>query len=120
LLPAKGNLPFVQWASTAQLWQVLEHGCRLWLNPPPFDHSKLFIVDDNWALVGSTNWDPRSLRLNFEFNVECYDPAFARMLHRIFEAILKQSRRVTAQDMDARSLPMRLRDGIARLFAPYL
>ena len=120
LLPAKGNLPFVQWASSAQLWQVLEHGCRLWLSPPPFDHSKLFIVDDNWALVGSTNWDPRSLRLNFEFNVECYDPALARMLHRVFEAILKQSRRVTAQDMDARPLPMRLRDGIARLFAPYL
>jgi len=28
-------------------------------------------MDDYWTLFGSTNWDPRSLKLNFEFNVEC-------------------------------------------------
>jgi cardiolipin synthase len=73
LLPAKNNLPIVQWASTAQLWQVLERGCRVWLTPPPFDHTKLTVVDRAWVLFGSSNWDPRSLRLNFEFDVECYD-----------------------------------------------
>ena len=31
------------------------------------------VVDGVWSLIGSANWDPRSLRLNFEFNVECYD-----------------------------------------------
>lgn len=120
VLPAKGNLPLVQWASTAQLWQVIEHGCRLWLSPPPFDHSKLFIVDDCWALIGSTNWDPRSLRLNFEFNVECYDPVLARTLGGIFDSIREQSRRVTLAEVDGRPLPVKLRDGFARLFAPYL
>lgn len=34
LLPAENNLPVVQWAATAQLWQVLEWGCRVWLTPP--------------------------------------------------------------------------------------
>lgn len=120
LLPATSNLPFVQWASTAHWWQVLERGCRIWLSPPPFDHSKVFLVDDGWVLVGSTNWDPRSLRLNFEFNVECYDPALASTLAGWFEEQRQRSRETTLQEVDARSLPVRLRDGAARLLTPYL
>ena len=79
LLPAEGNLRVVQWASTAQLWQVLERGCRVWLTPPPFDHTKLMVVDGAWVLLGSSNWDPRSLRLNFEFDLECYDRGLGRV-----------------------------------------
>ncbi len=120
LLPSRSNLPFVQWASTAHWWQVLERGCRIWLSPPPFDHSKLFLVDDCWALVGSTNWDPRSLRLNFEFNVECYDPDLARTLNGWFAEQLRKSREISLAEVDARSLPVRLRDGVARLFTPLL
>lgn len=120
LLPAKSNLPYVQWASTAHWWQVLERGCRIWLSPPPFDHTKLLVVDESWALVGSTNWDPRSLRLNFEFNLECYDPAFAGELARRFDRERQASRLITLAEVDARSVPVRLRDGIARLFTPFL
>ena len=49
ILPAKNNLPFVHWASRAMWWQVLERGCHVWLTPPPFDHSKLMIVDGHWV-----------------------------------------------------------------------
>ncbi len=120
LLPARNNLPFVQWASTAHWWQMLERGCRIWLSPPPFDHSKLFIVDDCWVLVGSTNWDPRSLRLNFEFNVEAYDPPLAEKLAALFDELLGGSRLTTLEEVDSRSLPVRLRDGAARLLTPFL
>src|SRR5690606_11177032 len=71
-LPSSNNIALVQWATTAQLWQLLEKGCRIYSTASPFDHTKLMIVDGIWSLIGSTNWDPRSLRLNFEFNVECY------------------------------------------------
>jgi len=120
VLPAKSNLPFVRWASRAMWWQVLEHGCRIWLTPPPFDHSKLMIVDDCWVLLGSANWDPRSLRLNFEYNVECYDMALARQLEELIAIKRKDAHPVTLQEMDDRPLPVRLRDGIARLLTPYL
>ncbi len=120
VLPSRTNLPFVTWASRAMWWQVLEHGCRLWLNPPPFDHSKLMLVDSCWALLGSANWDPRSLRLNFEYNLECYDLDLARRLEEIIVAKLKAAHLVTLQEMDSRSLPVRLRDGVARLLTPYL
>jgi cardiolipin synthase len=78
------------------------------------------VVDGVWCLVGSTNWDPRSLRLNFEFNVEAYDPAFADELTRWFDRKLKASHGTSLCEMDARSLPVRLRDGVARLLTPYL
>jgi cardiolipin synthase A/B len=120
LLPGKNNLPFVQWASRAQWWQMLERGCRFWLSPPPFDHSKLFVVDDCWAMVGSTNWDPRSLRLNFEFNIECYDTALAGSLAQWFDRRLLHAHQTSLEEVDSRSLPVRLRDGAARLLTPYL
>lgn len=120
ILPSKCNLPFVLWASRAQWWQVLALGCRIWLTPPPFDHSKLMLVDGVWSLVGSANWDPRSLRLNFELNLECYDPALAAKLEQIIKEKLKTAREVTLAEVDGRSLPSKLRDGAARLLAPYL
>ncbi len=120
LLPEKNNLPYVKWATFALLWQLLERGCRVWLTPPPFDHSKLMIVDHHWSLIGSANWDPRSLRLNFELNVECYDHQLARHLEKIVRARLVQARRLTLQEVDARPLPVRLRDGFARLFTPFM
>jgi cardiolipin synthase A/B len=120
ILPSKSNLPFVHWASEAMWWQVLEHGCRIWLTPPPFDHSKLMIVDDCWVLLGSANWDSRSLRLNFEFNLECYDIELAQRLKKIIEAKRAAARQVTLEEVDARPIPTRLRDGLARLASPYL
>ena len=121
LLPAENNLPVVQWASTAQLWQVLERGCRVWLTPEPFDHTKLLIVDEAWVLLGSSNWDPRSLRLNFEFDLECYDGELAKSLQRwVREERLRDARPVTLAEVDGRRIPIRLRDGVARLLSPYL
>jgi len=120
LLPATSNLPFVQWATQALLWQVVKRGVEVYLSPPPFDHSKLMIVDEAWSLVGSANWDARSLRLNFEFNVECYDTALTAALNRLFEAKRGAARPVTIAELDGRSLPIRLRDGMTRLASPYL
>ena len=120
ILPATNNLPFVHWASRALWWQVLERGCRLWLTPPPFDHSKLMIVDGHWVLLGSANWDARSLRLNFELNVESYGRDFADEMGLIIEGKLRGAREVTLSEVDGRSYPAKLRDSIARLFSPYL
>lgn len=120
LLPEKNNLRMVQWASFAHYWQMLERGCRIWHSPPPFDHSKLMLVDDAWALVGSTNWDPRSLRLNFELNMECYDTDLHARLAAWFDRRREVAREVTLSDVETRGLVRRLRDGAARLLSPYL
>ncbi len=120
VLPEKTNLAFVTWAAMARLDELIGVGCRIWLGPPPFNHSKLMLVDDNWALVGSSNWDPRSLILNFEFNVECHGAELVEQLAEVFSAELLQARRLTLVDLKNRNLVVKLRDGIARLFSPYL
>jgi cardiolipin synthase len=120
ILPAKSNLPFMHWASRAMWWQVLERGCHIWLTPPPFDHSKLMIVDSHWVSFGSANWDARSLRLNFELNVECYGRDFAQEMEKVIEKKISAAREVTLAEVDKRSLPVKLLDAIARLFSPFL
>ena len=62
-LPSNNNVRVVEWAMAAQIGLILEHGCQVFITKPPFDHTKLTLVDDVWALMGSTNWDPRSLRI---------------------------------------------------------
>lgn len=120
ILPARSNLRYVDWASHSMWWQVLERGCRIWLTPPPFDHSKLMIVDEHWVLLGSANWDTRSLRLNFELNLEAYGRDFAQKMSRIIDDKLQGARGITLADVDGRSYAAKLRDAIARLFSPYL
>ena len=120
VLPEKGNLSLVRWAMSAQLWQVLQRGCRVHLTPAPFDHSKLTVVDDVWTLIGSANWDSRSLRLNFELNVECYGRNFSAAANRLIDERIAGGRETSLAEVDARPLPIRLRDGVARLASPYL
>ena len=120
ILPAKNNLPYVHWASRSLWWQVLERGCHLWLTPPPFDHSKLMTVDGHWVLLGSANWDARSLRLNFELNVECYDRTFAQEMEKIVAQKMSAAHEVTMAEVDARRISVKVRDAIARQFSPYL
>jgi len=60
------------------------------------------------------------LRLNFEFNVECYDEHLAGKLNRIIAHKAEHAQQATQAQLDARSFPIRLRDGLARLATPYL
>jgi cardiolipin synthase len=118
VLPERGNHRVLEWATRAQIGPLIEAGCRVWRNPPPFNHSKLLAVDGTWCLLGSANWDMRSFRLNFELNMEVYDSALARQLDR--EIRTHQGTRLTQEILDARTLPGRLRDAGARLMLPYL
>jgi cardiolipin synthase len=120
LTPETSDLPHVQWAAFGQMWQVLDHGCELYLRPGPFDHTKLLVVDGAYVLFGSANWDARSLRLNFELNCEIYSVSFGAHMDGLVQARINGARRVTQADLNARPLPVKLRDGVARLFAPFL
>lgn len=120
ILPVVNNIPPVKWAATTLFPQLLESGCRIWLVPPPFDHSKIMIVDGVWVMFGSGNWDSRSLRLNFEFNVECYSKELAAELLRYNASRIGSARQVSVEEVEGRRFPVKLRDGIARLLTPYL
>lgn len=120
LIPERTNIFLVQWAAAAQMHNVLIRGSRIFATPPPFDHTKLMLVDDEWSLVGSSNLDPRSLRLNFEFNVECYSRELNEQLSGLVEHKIAAARPVTRKSLDERSTLLKLRDSLASLATPYL
>ena len=118
VLPEHSNHPTLDWAARAQIGPLLAAGCRVWTHPAPFDHSKLMTVDGTWCLVGSSNWDVRSFRLNFELDIEVFDPALVRRVDELISA--QQGSRILPAQLVARSFPVRIRDGAARLMLPYL
>jgi cardiolipin synthase len=120
ILPFKNNLPYVKWATENMLWELLERGVKFFYQPPPFVHSKLFLIDEHYAQIGSANIDARSLRLNFELVVEVYDKAFAKDLADHFFSVRDNSTPITLQQVDSRSFAVHLRDSLCWLFSPYL
>lgn len=119
-IPSANNLRLVDLAMTAQFDQLLKHGCRIWRTAGIFNHSKLMAVDGAWAYVGSSNLDPRSLRLNFEVDIEVFDEAFAAQIDdRIGEA-LENAAPVELQALRSRPFAQRLVERVAWLGSPYL
>jgi cardiolipin synthase len=118
VLPESSNHPSVDWSTRAHIEPLLIAGCRVWTHSLPFDHSKLLTIDSTWCFVGSANWDMRSFRLNFEINLEVYHSGLVEQVSAIIRA--NQKARLTSQDLERRSWPVRLRDSAARLMLPYL
>jgi cardiolipin synthase len=120
VLPARGNIALADWASRPLLPILLRKGCRIFLTPEPFDHTKLMTVDGIWSLIGSANWDARSLRLNFEYNIECFDDTLGGRLEAMVDEKISRARPLTLQELEQLPFLIRLRNGLARLFSPYL
>jgi cardiolipin synthase len=79
----------VRLASKATWGRLLQAGVEIYEYQPTMLHTKLLIIDNEMVSVGSTNFDPRSFRLNDEANLNVYDSAFAARMTAVFEADLK-------------------------------
>lgn len=120
MLPERSNLPWVDWATRRWLEPLLQRRVKVFLRPPPFAHSKMFVVDHYYSQVGSANLDPRSLRLNFEVMLENYSTLLAAGLADHFDQVLGQCRELTADELRASGRARRIRNAVAWLFSPYL
>jgi cardiolipin synthase len=118
VVPDRSNHFLVDWATRAHVGPLLSDGVRIWRSPRPFHHSKLMVVDSEWCLIGSCNWDIRSFRLNFELCVELYDRELAATLTAVMRR--DRGRALTQAILDTRRWPVRIRDAAARLMLPYL
>ena len=118
VVPSRSNELFVDPAMRANIGPLLQAGCRVWRNPPPFEHSKIMVVDECWALIGSANWDMRSFRLNFELDLQVTGGGLARTLAEYVAARSKD--RLGSAELAQRHFPGRLRDAACRLLLPYL
>jgi len=120
VLPARSNLRYVDWATRRWLPPLLERGIQVYLQPPPFSHTKLIVIDGSYAQIGSANIDPRSLRLNFEIAVEVYDETTCARLANYVLSARDHATRFPAAPPHGRQLVGRLRDSLFWLLSPYL
>ncbi len=103
------------------LWgSLLEAGVQIHEYQDTMYHCKIMIVDGRLTSVGSTNFDPRSFRLNDEANLNVYDAEFAARMTAVFEADLQRCRRITLQAWRTRPVGERMRERMATLLAPVL
>ncbi len=110
----------VQAASRSRWGALLDAGVRFYEYQPTLFHCKVFIVDDVWVSVGSTNFDNRSFRLNDEANLNIYDPVFAAEQISVFEDDKARSRLMTRAEFQERSALRKALDSMAGLFRQQL
>lgn len=117
ILPGENNHRLVDWAMRHQNSLLEESGIHLFYQPPPFAHTKLLLVDEEYTLLGSANLDPRSLNLNFELVMEVFDAGITADLITFFDDVKRCSVPVPTA---VPSLPVRLRNALAWIASPYL
>ncbi|MES2294240.1 MAG: phospholipase D-like domain-containing protein [Pseudomonadota bacterium] len=120
VLPLQSDHVYLEWAMSGHLRFFKDIAANIYLSPPPFDHSKLVTMDGEWSLIGSSNWDARSFRLNFEYDLECYDSDLTGELDAIIDAKIASAGKLSYAALAGRPIPIRLRDAAARLLMPYL
>ncbi len=119
LLSKKTDSRLVDAAGRSYFDQLLRAGVKIHLYGPPMIHAKTLVVDKDLAIVGTANFDNRSLRLNFEVMAVIYEDGFATQLADVFRADLARAQPVRLRDVNG-PLPGRLFEAAARLLSPQL
>jgi cardiolipin synthase len=109
------NQPFSQFAQRSYYEDLLACGVQIHLYRPRFLHAKHLTVDDDVAVLGSTNIDIRSFALNAEVNLIVFDPDVVRRLRRIQERYIANSDMPDATEWGRRGFARKTAENVARL-----
>ena len=120
VVPEKSNHWYTTWAGRATYEDLLEAGVRIYERPAPFMHAKAMVVDDRLGVVGSANWDFRSLYSNYETLLTAYDRDFAATLKRMMNEDLNASREVDWPAFKNRPIHHRYLENACGLLSPLL
>ncbi len=120
VVPEKSNHWYTTWAARAMYEDLLEAGVRIFERRPPFIHAKAMTVDDRMAIVGSSNWDYRSLYSNYETSLAVYDAQFVMHLKLLMIEDLHESRELELVAFKNRPVSHRYLENACGLFAPLL
>jgi cardiolipin synthase len=107
--------PIVRHAGHKQLQALMDKGVEVYEFEPTLSHQKVMIIDGSWSLVGSTNFDDRSLDINDEASVGLIDHGIAAQLTRAFEADLHRCKRLDSRTWSRRGRWHRMVDEVSYL-----
>lgn len=120
IFPQKIDHYIVNIASYSYFEEIMKAGGKVYLYQNGFIHSKVFLVDDELASIGSSNMDLRSFMLNFEVNAFIYDKEYVNMVADQFYRDQEDSIQLLEENYRTRNVWVRLAESISRLFSPLL
>jgi cardiolipin synthase len=106
----------VKYASRAAYERLLEMGIEIAEYQPTMMHTKAMMIDGSMSIIGSANFDNRSMELNDELNVAVFDPGLTTRLRQDFERDWKASRSLRLEEWRSRPLPEKARDWLMSHF----
>lgn len=121
MIPCMPDHIFVYWATYSYVGELLRSGGRAFIYDDGFLHAKTMVVDGEVGTVGSTNFDNRSFRLNFETNAFIFDRDFAKEMEEAFENDLElHGHELTYEEYQKRGLIIKFKEAISRLLSDIL
>lgn len=120
MLPHRTDSWLTHWCSRSFVEELLAAGVKVYWYQKGINHSKTVVVDGIVASVGTANVDMRSFDQNFEVNLIVYERNFARNIAASFMEDLKESREESMHRWKFRKKKDKVRESVARLFAPLL
>lgn len=120
MLAGKATFRWTVWAGRSYYDSLLDSGVELYEYTRGLQHAKTLTIDGHWSLVGTANFDARSLFLNFEVAVAIYDNRIAEQLEKEFDTDVEHAVRIRPEDWVERPVRHVLLENACRLFAPVL
>jgi cardiolipin synthase A/B len=117
---ARTDVSVVRLAGRASYDTLLAAGVRLYEWQPSTLHAKTFVIDGEWATIGSMNFDNRSLALNNEATLMVRDRRIGQQMDGIFLDDLRRSKEITVEDFGRRSWLQRITERTANLLTRLL
>ena len=118
LLPAVSDSTVAYWNSLSYISRMLDAGIQVFLYSKGFNHSKVLMVDDIFASVGTANFDNRSFDLNFEVNALVYNEKITCDLVEMFNEDIKHSHKILRSEWKLRPLKQKLKESTSRVLGP--
>ncbi|NOZ20374.1 MAG: cardiolipin synthase [Planctomycetes bacterium] len=120
IVPFRSDSVFIDAAARAYCRELLEEHIHLYSYRPGFLHAKILTIDDDFALMGTANYDIRSFRLDVEANFLIYSKEHVEVLRTLQEHYMQNSERWDRETLDSRPFWQKQLDYSAKLLSPIL
>ena len=120
MYPANPDHPFVYWAGSSYVGELMSVGVKGYEYENGFIHSKTIMVDSKVCAIGTANMDVRSFKINFETQAFIDDVSITCELEESFRRDMDDCRLLTLDGYNKRGRVVKIKEGISRLFSPLI
>lgn len=120
MLPEKSDTAIAYWSTISYATELLDAGVKVYLFSKGFNHSKVICIDGEFCIVGSANFDNRSLEHNFEITAIIYNSDITQQIDKQFIKDIERCKSLASSKWAKRSVSNQIKESLARLLSPLL